>query len=235
MKYISLNNISKRFNDGTGGQRTVLDGLCLDVEKGDHIAITGVSGTGKTTLLRILGTLTAPDEGTYLLDGESVNYADDRQLRQLRNGCIGFVFQDCPLLPWLTAWQNILLPAQAASGNGRGAKLNPSSDTMQWAEELVRLMDIGHVREQMPQSLSGGERCRVGLCRALVMRPSLLLADEPTGQLDAEHAHEVAELLTMVNEQLGMTVVTVTHSDSLAQTARRVYRLDNGKLIMIDE
>lgn len=223
MKNISLNNISKRFNDGTGGQRTVLDGLCLDVEKGDHIAITGVSGTGKTTLLRILGTLTAPDEGAYLLDGISVDYSDERQLRQLRNGCIGFVFQDCPLLPWLTAWQNILLPAQAAGGH-------PSSETVEWAEKLVRLMDISHVREQMPHSLSGGERCRVGLCRALVMRPSLLLADEPTGQLDAEHAHEVAELLTMVNNRLGMTVVTVTHSDSLAQTARRVYRLENGQL-----
>lgn len=227
MNYISLNNISKRFNDGTGGQRTVLDGLCLDVEKGDHIAITGVSGTGKTTLLRILGTLTAPDEGTYQLDGISVDYADERQLRQLRNGCIGFVFQDCPLLPWLTAWQNILLPAQAAGGH-------PSSDTVGWAEELVRLMDISHVREQMPQSLSGGERCRVGLCRALVMRPSLLLADEPTGQLDAEHAHEVAELLTMVNNRLGMTVVTVTHSDRLAQTARQVFRLDNGQLITMN-
>lgn len=225
MNYISLNNISKRFNDGAGGQRIVLDGLCLDVQKGEHIAITGVSGTGKTTLLRILGTLTAPDEGTYLLDGVSVDYADEPQLRRLRNGCIGFVFQDCPLLPWQTAWQNILLPTGAAGGH-------PSPEVVQWADELVRMMDIGHVKGQMPQSLSGGERCRVGLCRALVMRPSLLLADEPTGQLDAAHAHEVAELLTMVNKRLGMTIVTVTHSDRLAQTAGRVYKLDHGKLIM---
>ena len=170
----------------------------------DFVAVTGVSGSGKTTLLNILGTLLKPDSGTYLLDGKIINDMEDEALRMIRNQCIGFVFQDHRLLPQLTAWQNVLLPVLAS-------KKRPSDEDLTWAKQLTEMLNINHVSHQMPSTLSGGEKSRVALCRALVMQPRLLLADEPTGQLDKLHAHEVGELLKEVNQKLGMTIVVVTH------------------------
>ena len=223
MAYIELSNIQKGFADGNGGMRTVLDGLNLKVEQGDFVAVTGVSGTGKTTLLNILGTLLQPDGGTYQLGEECVNDMDERRLLQLRNRQIGFMFQDYRLLPQLTAWQNILLPTLVVSKT-------PRAEEVAWAEELVRKMGIGHVVQQLPETLSGGEKSRVALCRALIMRPQLLLADEPTGQLDSQHADEVAQLLNDVNREWGTTIIVVTHSERLARNARQKFTLKEGKL-----
>lgn len=223
MAYIELNNIQKRFADGNGSERIVLDGLSLKVDRGDFVAVTGVSGSGKTTLLNILGTLLKPDGGSYQLGGENIPYDDERQLLQLRNRQMGFMFQDYRLLPQLTALQNILLPALAV-------RKKPMEEDTSRAEELARKVGVGSVLQQWPATLSGGEKSRVALCRALIMHPALLLADEPTGQLDHDHADGVAQLLKMANAEWGMTIVLVTHSEQLAKHAHHIYELKNGKL-----
>ena len=220
--FIELDNIQKSFADGDGGSRKVLDGLNLKVEQGELVAVTGVSGTGKTTLLNILGTLLPPDAGTYQLEGERISYNDKKRLLILRNQQIGFMFQDFRLLPQLTAWQNILLPLMA--------RKHQSNDIIPWAEQLTQKMGINGIMHQLPETLSGGEKSRVALCRSLIMRPKLLLADEPTGQLDSHHANEVAQLLKNINEKLGTTIVLVTHSEELAHIANEHYILKDGKL-----
>ena len=223
MGHIILKDITKQYDDGIGHQRMVLDGVGLEMNHGDFVAVTGVSGSGKTTLLNIMGTLLTPDSGTYLFDGEHINGMDEEALRKIRNQSIGFMFQDHRLLPQLTAWQNILLPVLAP-------RKRPSDNDLAWAQRLTEMLNIVHVSHQMPSTLSGGEKSRVALCRALVMQPRLLLADEPTGQLDKIHAHEVGELLKEVNQQLGMTIVVVTHDYQLASSAPTIYELSNGKL-----
>ena len=144
MAYIELNNIQKSFADGNGGQRIVLNGLGLEVEQGAFVAVTGVSGTGKTTLLNVLGTLLKPDGGTYLLDGEHIPYDDEAKLLQIRNRQIGFMFQDYRLLPQFTALQNILLPTLATHRK-------PATEETQWAMQLAKQMDIGDILQQLPE------------------------------------------------------------------------------------
>lgn len=216
---LRLNNIVKRFEDGNG-QLLVLDHLSLSVGKGDFIAVKGESGAGKTTLLNILGTLLTPDSGTYVLNGREIGAADAEHLRSEE---IGLVFQDHRLLPQFNVMQNILLPVLAE-------KKETTFDDVQRAEHLLAFMGISELRERSVGVLSGGEKTRVAICRALIKQPSVLLADEPTGQLDARNARTIAELFQKINREMQTSIVMVTHSDEMARMAHRTYILKEGKL-----
>jgi ABC-type lipoprotein export system ATPase subunit len=219
---LQLSSITKSFADGTEHQNAVLRGLTMRVARGEFVAVQGASGSGKTTLLSIIGTLMRPDSGSYLLNGNDV-LARDADLSEVRNRSIGFVFQDHRLLPQYTALENILLPTLAYAAQ-------PSEAQQRYATQLMQLTGIAPLVKHLPQALSGGEASRVAMCRALIMQPLLLLADEPTGQLDTTNATNVAALLADVNRQLGTTVVMVTHSDEMAKFAQKIVTLKNGKI-----
>ncbi|MDR0995741.1 MAG: ABC transporter ATP-binding protein [Tannerella sp.] len=219
---IKLQNIWKSFPDGENRRNEVLRGINLEVGLGEFVAIKGASGAGKTTLLNILGTLLRPDSGSYLLaDTEMTTPGLDFSF--IRNKQIGFVFQDHRLMPQLTALENILLPVLAR-------KEEAGQDEIAKAGHLMELTGIAHLAKQYPATLSGGEASRVAVCRALVMEPLLLLADEPTGQLDADNARGIARLLAEINGRLQTTIIMVTHSDETSSAAQRILTLKEGLL-----
>lgn len=222
MALIEMTGIRKHFRDGSERLNEVLRGIDLTVERGDFLAIKGASGSGKTTLLSVLGLLIRPDGGEYRLDGNRLfeNEADDARTRNQR---IGFVFQDHRLLPQYTVLENILLPTLAYQATSK-------REQMEQALGLMRSTGIEALADRYPAGLSGGESSRVALCRALIMNPALVLADEPTGQLDADNARAIAGLLAGMNREMGTTVIMVTHSDEMASYAKQVKILNKGCL-----
>ena len=219
---IQLSNICKKYADGKDSFHHVLRGLNLVVKKGEFIAIKGASGSGKTTLLSILGTLQPPDSGSYLFNGVEINIPEAEHFA-LRNQKIGFIFQDHRLLPQLTALENILLPTLALQKKAEVTQID-------YAKKLMEMTGIFSVSHQYPSTLSGGEANRVSLCRALIMKPLIVLADEPTGQLDADNARKSVRLLSQINKELETTLVMVTHSDETAAVAHRILTLSKGVL-----
>jgi len=222
MPLIKLSDIKKSFLDGENQLNNVLRGIELEIQKGEFVAIKGASGSGKTTLLSILGTLIQPDGGSYLLDDAEIT-TPGVDLSSVRNKQIGFIFQDHRLMPQYTALENILLPVLAYS-----SKVGEAD--MEYARRLMDLTRISGVAQQYPATLSGGEASRVAVCRALIRKPLLLLADEPTGQLDAENAWNIATLLSEINKSLQTTIVMVTHSDETSSVAHRILTLKEGLL-----
>jgi ABC-type lipoprotein export system ATPase subunit len=221
-RIIRLSGITKLYQDGNTHQNRVLQGVELSVDRGEFLAVRGASGSGKTTLLSILGTLLMPDSGSYLFDGKEMNTASvDHSI--VRNRYIGFMFQDHRLLPQFTALDNILLPVLAY-------RQKTDEAAMAYARQLMELTGVSDVTGQYPDTLSGGEAARIALCRALVMKPLLLLADEPTGQLDAENSRKIALLLADMNQTLHTTIIMVTHSDEMAACAHRILTLKEGLL-----
>ena len=221
MALIRLTDVEKSFQDGRDGLRRVLRGVNLTLDEGEMGSVRGVSGSGKTTLLSVLGTTLKADAGFYIFDGEDVTKRADNTA--LRSEKIGFLFQDHRLMPQYTAWENILLPVLATASHS-------TEEDEQYARELMALLGIEQLADQYPTTLSGGEARRVALCRALIRKPKLLLADEPTGQLDRENATQVAALLEMVNKRLKTTIIVVTHSEELAEAAARRFVLREGVL-----
>jgi lipoprotein-releasing system ATP-binding protein len=219
---IEVAGLSKNFIDA-GREITVLRGLDLTVNAGDEIAIVGESGTGKSTLLHILGSLETPTAGKVFFEGEDLFALDEPALAQFRNLKLGFVFQFHYLLADFSAVENVMMPALIAR--------MPDDDARKRASEVLDLVGLGSKLHRRPAELSGGEQQRVAVARAVVLRPRLLLADEPTGNLDPRTAEEVHALFHKLNRELGVTLVIATHNERLKQSVGRALRLRDGKLV----
>ncbi|MDX8341217.1 ABC transporter ATP-binding protein [Draconibacterium sp. IB214405] len=220
---LQLKQISKGYGEaGTHSFRPVLKELNLELEKGQKVAIIGPSGSGKTTLLNLVGALDTPDSGEVMFNGNNITGYNATQLADFRNKNLGFVFQMHHLMPQLSMWENVLLPLLP---QGKVTK-----EQKDWAEYLIKKVDISEQRNQKPSEMSGGECQRTAVVRALINKPELILADEPTGALDEANANALSELLVQLSEEGGVTLVTVTHSAELAQKMDSKFVLRNGKL-----
>lgn len=214
---IEVKQLKKRY-----GQLEVLKGIDLQLNAGDFVAVVGPSGAGKTTLLQLLGTLDRPDEGSIHYQGKDLAKLKPKALAKIRNQHIGFVFQFHQLLPEFSALENAMLPALIAGKS----KLAAEKQAKKWLEAL----HLGHRLDHKPSALSGGEQQRVAIARALVNEPQLILADEPSGNLDSQNAKEVHDLLTQLNAEHGFTLVVVTHNPLLAEMAHKTITMKDGKL-----
>ena len=215
---IKAENIRKSY-----GTLEVLKGVSLEVKPSEVVSIVGQSGAGKTTLLQILGTLSTMDSGTLTIDGEQVSSFDDNRLSDFRNRRIGFVFQFHHLLPEFSALENVMMPALIAR--------RPIAEVEQEAKKLLELINLKDRLSHKPSALSGGEQQRVAIARALINRPALLLADEPSGNLDSKNRDEIHSLFFRLREELGQTTIIVTHDEGLASMADRKITMRDGEII----
>ncbi len=215
---IRTTNISKTYGD-----LQVLKGIDLQVQKGEVISIVGASGAGKTTLLQIIGTLLRPDSGSICIDGVDVTALNTRELAQFRNRKIGFVFQFHNLLPEFTALENACMPALI-----QGLSMAEATER---AMPLLEFLNVAHRAGHKPAELSGGEQQRIAVARALINRPAVVLADEPSGNLDTKHAGELHNLFFELRKQFNQTFIIVTHNETLAQMADRTITMQDGLIL----
>ncbi len=221
---IEVRDVTKRYR--AGNQEIIaVENVSFSCEKGEYISIIGHSGSGKTTLLSLIGGLTRPDKGDILIDGTSILSFDDDRLSEFRNRKLNFVFQFSSLIPTLTSLENVMLPVVFSPEKKNGKEMR---------EEAIRLLDsmgLGDKIDAYPSQLSGGQQRRVAIARAFINNPEIILADEPTGDLDEETEAEVIRFFKRMNEEKGITFIVVTHSSTIANEARRVLRMHNGRLI----
>ena len=220
---IDLKGIKKRFFEGTENEIEVLKGIDLQVYEGEFVSIVGASGSGKSTLMNIIGVLDRASEGSYLLDGVDINQADDNELSHIRNKKIGFVFQTYNLIPRISALKNVERPMLYAKV--------PGDERTERAKELLKLVGMEDRMKHNPDELSGGQKQRVAIARAMANHPAILLADEPTGALDSRTGRLIMDIFHQLNREQGMTIVLITHSDSLAEETRRIFTLMDGEII----
>jgi lipoprotein-releasing system ATP-binding protein len=215
---IELRNIHKSF-----GTLEVLKGIDLTVGEAELVSIVGSSGAGKTTLLQIMGTLDAPSQGDVFIDGEHVNNLSEKRLAHLRNTKIGFVFQFHQLLPEFSALENVMIPSLVSGADRKEAEKR--------AGELLDMMGLSERMAHRPNELSGGEKQRVAVARALVNRPTVVLADEPSGSLDTHNKEELHRLFARLRDELHQTFVIVTHDETLSRQSDRIIRLSDGRIV----
>ena len=219
---LKLENVHKQYESADRDPVPVLHGISLTVQCGDSLAIVGPSGSGKSTLLNILGSLDSPTRGSIRLDGEELAHLPEQKLAAIRSQKIGFVFQSHHLLPQCSVLENILVPTLAATGRA------PAS-ALERAKQLLERVGLEHRVDHRPAQLSGGECQRVAVVRALINRPSLILADEPTGALDHSTAESLADLLVELNRDEHVTLIVVTHSEELAAKMGTTHQLQDGQ------
>ena len=219
---IRLENIYKIYGEGLESEVRALDGVSLDIERGEFVAVVGQSGSGKSTMMNVLGCLDIPTRGEYFLDGTDVQELTDKELSRIRNKQIGFIFQQYNLIQSLTVLENVELPLIY-----QGINADDRYDMAMAALERVGL--AGRVKHK-PAEMSGGQQQRVAIARAIATKPPIIMADEPTGALDSRTGQEVLKFLQQLNRE-GSTVILITHDNGIAATARRVVRLQDGKIV----
>ena len=220
MRILKTEELKKYY--GTGESKVkALDGVSLQVEKGEFVSVVGTSGSGKSTLLHMLGGLDRPTSGKVIIDGQDISELKEDALCIFRRRKIGFVFQNYNLVPSLNVYENIVLPVQ----------LDGREPDEKFVKEIVDTLGISHKMENLPNNLSGGQQQRVAIARALVAKPAIILADEPTGNLDSRTSHDVLGLLKITSDKFAQTIVMITHDEEIAQLADRIVRIEDGKIL----
>ena len=220
MNILSVRNLKKYYNTGENTVKA-LDGIDLDICKGEFLAVVGTSGSGKSTLLHMLGGLDNPTSGEVIIDGRNISGLSRDELTVYRRRKIGFVFQNYNLLPLMNVYENIVLPIKLDG-------IKPDND---YIEELLKLLKLEDKKYFMPNQLSGGQQQRVALARALAIKPAIILADEPTGNLDSRTSQDVLGLIKISSQNLAQTIVMITHNEEIAQMADRIIRIEDGKIV----
>ena len=201
---------------------TALDGVNLSVEKGEFAAIVGTSGSGKSTLLHLLGGLDVPTSGSVIMDMKQLEQLSDDELTIFRRRKIGFIFQQFNLIPMLNVWENIILPL----------KLDNKRVDQRYIQEIIEILGLEKKCDSLPGQLSGGQQQRVSIARAMAIKPSVILADEPTGNLDSKTSQDVLGILKVTSERYCQPIVMITHNEEIAQMADRIVRIEDGKIVM---
>ena len=221
MTILETKDLRKVYGSGDTEVRA-LDGVDLTVEKGEFVAVVGTSGSGKSTLLHMLGGLDRPTGGTVTVDGKELSAMRDEELTIFRRRKIGFVFQNYNLVPVLNVYENIVLPIQ----------LDGNAPDKAYVERIIETLGLEAKLQNLPNNLSGGQQQRVAIARALATKPAILLADEPTGNLDSRTSQDVLALMRVTSEQFGQTIVMITHNEELAQMADRIIRIEDGRIVV---
>lgn len=220
MNILQVSDLKKYY--GTKPNITkALDGVSISIQSGEFVAIIGSSGSGKSTLLNMMGGLDVPTSGKVIVDGKDISSLNDEQLTIFRRRKIGFVFQNYNLVPVLNVYENIVLPVE----------LDGNSVDKTFMQEVIRMLALEEKLNDMPNNLSGGQQQRVAIARALITKPAIILADEPTGNLDSKTSSDVLGLLKVTSQKFKQTLVMITHNNELAQLADRIIRIEDGKII----
>ncbi len=224
MTVLSTENLKKIYGSGESEVRA-LDGVSLTVEKGEFVSIVGTSGSGKSTLLHMLGGLDRPDSGKVIVDGKEIFSLSDEEITIFRRRKIGFVFQSYNLVPALNVYENIVLPVQ----------LDGKTPDKEYIDSIIETLGLKEKLNNLPNNLSGGQQQRVAIARALASKPAIILADEPTGNLDSRTSQDVLGLLRITSRKFSQTILMITHNEEIAQLADRIIRIEDGRIITGEE